>query len=108
MTQRPSRCWMSSTVRRTSSSRRSPQPSSSPKMARSRLPFKVSGSGSANKPAGLFPGKPVPCPGTFGPGAGDLGDAGGEFGREQSIVGRFGGELPHAASWTLTAEADIV
>ena len=40
--------WISSTVSRTSSSRRSPQPRSSPSMARSRLPFNVPGSGRAS------------------------------------------------------------
>jgi len=45
-TQRPSRSWISSTESRTHSSRRNPQVSSNAKIARSRLPLRVSGSGS--------------------------------------------------------------
>ena len=62
-------------------------------MARSRLPFSVSGIRKRQQAAGLFAGEPVPCPRSFGPGAGDLGDAGGELGRKQTVVGRLGGQL---------------
>ena len=93
MTHLASRSCTSSTVSWTSSSRRRPQPTSNPRMARSRLPFKVPGSGSASKSAGLFARQPVPCPGSFGPGARDFGDAGGEIRREQPVVGSLGGQF---------------
>ena len=38
---------------------------------------------------------PARAPSRFGPG--DLGDAGGELGREQPVVGRLGGQLPDGA-----------
>ena len=49
--QRPSRCWMWANVSRTASSRRSPQPTSTARMARSRFPWFVATSGAASSPS---------------------------------------------------------
>jgi hypothetical protein len=78
-TQRASRSWMRSTSSATSSARRRPHPISSARMARSRQPMSVDRSGA-------FSRQPVPLPGPEPLGAADARDAGGKFGREQSVA----------------------
>ena len=86
ITQRPSRCWMCSSVSATASPRRRPQPTSRASRARSRLPLRV-GIGAVDERLGLRPGQPVPCPDALLFDAGDLVDAGGDVSASSQPLG---------------------
>ena len=101
--QRPSRCWICSKVSRTASSRRSPQPTSTARMARSRLPWLVAGSGAASSVSAwrLVSQLPVRTPLLLG--AADVPD-GLRRGRiEQPVVRCFRRQLPHRREFLVHA-----
>ena len=92
-TQRPSRCCKSSTSIRSSSARRSPQPSRRARIARSRSPVRVAGRRGVEEIVGLFLHQPVPCPVAALLDARHALDRRGHGGVEQLIVGHLPGEL---------------
>ena len=94
MHHRPSRCWMCPIVSAATSDRRSPQPSSTAMMARSRSPFVVVMSGAFRSACACFSDSQFPSAHAHRLRALHAGDAGGQFRRQQPVVGRLDRQFP--------------
>ena len=93
MHQRPSRCWMCSNVSAATSDRRSPQPSRTARIARSRSPFFVVTSGVFSSVWACWTDSQFPTRTPLDLHALDARDAGGQFRRQQPVVGGLDRQL---------------
>jgi hypothetical protein len=93
MHQRPSRCWICPSMSAATSERRSPHPSTTARIARSRRPFTVEGSGVFRSVCGFPQRQPVADADADRFRALHAGDAGRQFRREQPVVRCLGSQL---------------